>query len=85
MLENLQKCIDELLDCDAFELQLHMDENGQLNGYIPYMMNDALECFFVLTDCKLTGESVPVFLPMHPGILMHSAILHVIKKFLSSL
>lgn len=58
MLENLQKCIDELSDCDAFELQLHMDENGQLNGYIPYMMNDALECFFVLTDCKLTGESV---------------------------
>ena len=55
MLNDLQKCIDELLDCNAFELQLHTDESGRTDCYIPYMMNDALECYFVLKDCKITG------------------------------
>lgn len=58
MLNDLQKCIGELIDCNAFEIQLHKDKNGQLNCYIPYMMNDALECYFVLKNCKLTGEYV---------------------------
>ena len=58
MLKDLQKCIAELLDCNAFELQLHTNENGQTDCYIPYMMNDALECYFVLKDCRVTGEYV---------------------------
>jgi len=56
LLDDFRKCIDELIDCNAFELQLHTDENGQTDCYIPYMMNDALECYFVLKDCKITGE-----------------------------
>jgi len=58
LLEDLRKCIGELIECHAFELQLHTDEDSQLNCYIPYMMNDALECYFILKDCKMTGESV---------------------------
>lgn len=57
-LKDLQESIDELLACDAFELQMHIDENGQTYYYIPYMMNDALECYFVLKDCRMTGEYV---------------------------
>lgn len=69
MLNDLQKCIDELLDCNAFELQLHTDESGRTDCYIPYMMNDALECYFVLKDCKITGTCVTGILENHdaPG------------------
>ena len=56
LLQDLRKCIHELLECDAFELQVHIAENGQTNYYLPYMMNDALECYFVLKDCRMTGE-----------------------------
>ena len=58
MLNDLQKCIGELLDYSAFELQLHKNNNGLTDCYIPYMMNDALECYFVLKDCQMTGEYV---------------------------
>ena len=58
MLNDLQNCIAELINCNALEIQLHTDENEKLNCYIPYMMNDALECYFILKDCKMTGEYV---------------------------
>lgn len=58
MLKDFRKCIAELIDCNAFELQLHTDECGRTDCYIPYMMNDALECYFVLKDCRMTGEFV---------------------------
>lgn len=56
MFNDFQKCVAELLNCNAFEIQLHTDENGQTDCYIPYMMNDALECYFVLKNCRVTGE-----------------------------
>lgn len=56
LLHDLRKCIDELLECNAFELQMHTGENGQTDYYLPYMMNDALECYFILRDCQMTGE-----------------------------
>ena len=63
MLNDLQKCIAELLDCNAFELQLHTNEDHTIDCYIPYMMNDALECYFVLKNCKMTGEYVNGVIP----------------------
>lgn len=56
MFTDFRKCIAKLLDCNVFEIQLHTDENKQTNCYIPYMMNDALECYFVLKNCRVTGE-----------------------------
>lgn len=56
--DDFRKCIAELIDCNAFELQFHTDECGRTDCYIPYMMNDALECYFVLKDCRITGEFV---------------------------
>lgn len=54
MYTELKISLDELLACNAFELH-KASENGT-DYYIPYMMNDALECYFVLRDCQLTGN-----------------------------
>lgn len=59
MIADLRECIEKLLECDAFELQLHTDENGQMDCYLPYMLNDALEYYFVLKDCRMTGDFIP--------------------------
>lgn len=56
LLLDLRECINDLLECDAFELQTHINENGLTDYYLPYMMNDALECYFVLKDCRMTGS-----------------------------
>ena len=45
--------LSEVFDCNAFELCKGKNENEYL---IPYMMNDALEYYFVLNNCKMTGE-----------------------------
>ena len=50
MEEGFQK-LKEIFDKEVFELYIRQ---GQ--GYVPYMMNDALECYLVLTDCRCTGE-----------------------------
>ena len=50
MEEGFQK-LKEIFDKEVFELYLRQ---GQ--GYIPYMMNDALECYLVLKDCRCTGK-----------------------------
>ena len=49
MEEGFQK-LKEIFDKEVFELYIRQ---GQ--GYVPYMMNDALECYLVLTDCRCTG------------------------------
>ena len=49
--EMLQKYLSEVCSCQA--LEVHTD-NG--NVYIPYMMNDALECFLFFSDAQLTGR-----------------------------
>lgn len=48
--------LSEVFECGAFELCRGREENEYL---IPYMMNDALEYYFVLQDCRLTGEYLP--------------------------
>ena len=50
MEEGFQK-LKEIFDKEVFELYLRQ---GQ--GYIPYMMNDALECYLVLKGCRCTGK-----------------------------
>ncbi|MBO5461232.1 MAG: DUF3878 family protein [Ruminococcus sp.] len=52
LLQNIQK----LFDCSAFELHIKKNTENTLDLYIPYMMNDALECYLVLTNILLKGE-----------------------------
>ncbi|MCD8356929.1 MAG: DUF3878 family protein [Clostridia bacterium] len=53
--EVLRNCIQELIDCAALELLRCLESNPN-DMYIPYMMNDALEYYFILTDCTAIGE-----------------------------
>lgn len=75
--------IKELLACNAFEL--HIGNNTDF--YIPYMMNDALECYLMLENGHLTGNyladydgdtSVELITTENkPGIIFHQGIENV--------
>lgn len=59
-LNKLQQIITELNDWDA--LELCPAANGKkTNYYIPYMMNDALEYYAVLEDCRIVGDFYPEY------------------------
>lgn len=60
----LNKYIQEIVECDAFELHSHEtsftdSEDSSANYYIPYMMNDALECYILLKKGRMTGKYIP--------------------------
>lgn len=57
--EELQRYLEEILDCGAFELHKKELENGNREYYIPYMMNDALECYLILKNARMTGAYDP--------------------------
>ena len=52
----LKRYLNEILECEAFELHSADAKNGKQNFYIPYMMNDALECYLVLEHATMTGK-----------------------------
>lgn len=54
-MERLLEYLEELIACDALELVRNSESNPE-NIYIPYMMNDAVECYLILKGCKVTGD-----------------------------
>ena len=46
----------ELFRAQAFELHIRTLPAGEEKYYIPYMMNDALECLLILEQCRMTGR-----------------------------
>ena len=46
----------EIFQFHVFELHLGEDRGRKVDYYIPYMMNDALECYLVLRDAWMTGD-----------------------------
>lgn len=46
----------EIFQCQVFELYEEVIGPRNSSYYIPYMMNDALECYLVLKDARITGE-----------------------------
>lgn len=46
----------EIFQQQVFELHVRTPDGKQLDCYIPYMMNDAVECYLILRDCQITGE-----------------------------
>ena len=56
--KDFQNCLQALAACHSFELQSNVHASGQTDYYIPYMMNDALECYFILEDCHLKGTFI---------------------------
>lgn len=51
----LKQYLDEIVSCDAFELHKTELADGKQEFYIPYMMNDALECYLILANGTMTG------------------------------
>ena len=52
-LEQAFERFKELFEHQAFEL-CRMEESRDF--YIPYMMNDALECYLILKNGRITGQ-----------------------------
>lgn len=55
----LYQKLAELIKCQALEVCIHREENGDCQTCIPYMMNDALECYLILENCRITGTYLP--------------------------
>lgn len=60
LIEDFLSDLSQILQCHAFELHIRQAE-GKNNFYIPYMMNDALECYFILENGQMTGTWISVF------------------------
>ena len=60
-LESLYNYLSELCDCGAFELHTTETPDGLQNTAIPYMMNDALECYLLLKNSRMTGHYLKDF------------------------
>lgn len=59
-LSQLEQLLNELLECNALEL-IPDSTPSEENLYIPYMMNDALENYFILKDCQIIGSFTNFF------------------------
>lgn len=44
-----------------FELILRTDEDGTQLGYVPYIMNDSMECYMILENCRVVGSIIEDF------------------------
>lgn len=54
-MERLVEYLEELIACDTLEL-VRKTESDSVNIYIPYMMNDAVEYYLILKECKVAGD-----------------------------
>lgn len=57
---NVYGKLAEIFQYQVFELHEEMIDQRNSNYYIPYMMNDALECYLVLKNARMTGEYLPL-------------------------
>ena len=71
---DVYKKLAEIIKCQALEVCWKNGENGEKQICIPYMMNDALECYLILENCRITGvylphckEKIEAYLTEHQG------------------
>ena len=57
----MQKKLETIFEHQVFELCGPFEEHGSTCYYVPYMMNDAVENYLVLRDCRLVGKFQPDF------------------------
>ena len=48
----------QVFECQVFELCGPYHNEGQTDYYVPYMMNDAVEDYLVLKNCRMIGEYI---------------------------
>lgn len=58
MIQALER-LRHVVECQVFELCGPFEEHGSICYYVPYMMNDAVENYLVLRDCRLVGRYLP--------------------------
>lgn len=55
IMDDFQHHVSQLTKEHALELYAHVNDRQQTDYYIPYMMNDAVECYYILQNCRTTG------------------------------
>ena len=58
MMQELER-LRHVVECQVFELCGPFEEHGSVCYYVPYMMNDAVENYLILKDCRLVGRYLP--------------------------
>lgn len=58
MMQELER-LQHVVECQVFELCGPFEEHGSVCYYVPYMMNDAVENYLILRDCRLVGKFQP--------------------------
>lgn len=53
--QQFQEAVTSLTQQVPFELILRTEADGSTWGYVPYLMNDAMECFLALENCRVIG------------------------------
>lgn len=56
--EQFQQAVKVITEHVPFELILRTEPDGSTSGYVPYIMNDAMECYMVLEHCRVVGNIV---------------------------
>lgn len=60
-INDFQHHISQLAEEHALELYAHANAAQQTDYYIPYMMNDSVECYYILKNCRTTGTYLSDF------------------------
>lgn len=55
MMQELER-LRHVVESQVFELCGPVEEHGSICYYVPYMMNDAVENYLILRDCRLVGK-----------------------------
>ena len=58
MMQELER-LRHVVECQVFELCGPFEEHGSICYYVPYMMNDAVENYLILKECRLVGKYLP--------------------------
>lgn len=59
--DQFKQAVGIITDNVPFELLLRTEADGTQNGYVPYIMNDSMECYMVLENCRIVGTITEEF------------------------
>ena len=54
----LQEFVATLTEHVPFELVMRTADDGSHEGYVPYILNDSIECYLVLEQCRIVGTPI---------------------------
>lgn len=53
--DQFKEAVSIITEHVPFELLLRTEADGTQAGYVPYIMNDSMECYMVLENCRVVG------------------------------